>query len=615
MATGDETLNIIIKLKDEMTTELNRAKSSLEDLEPAFKKMAAVGTAALAAVGAIAIKSFDAFADAQAQTEITNQSLQNTLDTMSSGSLEKLKEQLGVTGDAFARVANASIAAGDAAVQMGFDDETAARSFAKLFGITKDVTNANKELQLAMDLARYKNISLEEATQKLILVHSGATKELKMLGLAVNDTATAQQNLDSINKQVTGSAQTFAQSAKGGYEQMKVMMDNLSESVGGALAPAFEKLIETVTPIIKKFSDWAAKNPALLSKLILIGGAIAALVAVMGFLGMVLPAVIAGFTLLMGPVGLVIAIIAALIAIVVLIVRHWQDLKEATMAVWNSIVDFFQGVWDSITAAISSAWNAILNFFSAIWEGIKAIFKFQLDLIVGIVVAIFESMGIDIVAVFTAIGQFFIETWQTIKDTFNLAMQELALLWNNVWQAISDFLGPIWEGIKNVVSSGWNWLKDKFVAFAEPVSKAWTGLWSALTTGVTIAWETVKQTVKDSINWIIDKVNKVIEAINAVAAKGAGAIGLGGKAPQIPTIPMLANGGIVNKPTLAMIGEAGPEAVVPLSKGKGAMGGFGGGMNITINYPQFNSPGDESRMKQMLDDYFRPLLINNKMSA
>ena len=47
---------------------------------------------------------------------------------------------------------------------------------------------------------------------------------------------------------------------------------------------------------------------------------------------------------------------------------------------------------------------------------------------------------------------------------------------------------------------------------------------------------------------------------------------------NIPTIPLLANGGIVTSPTLAMIGEAGAEAVIPLSK----MGGMGG-MNIVIN--------------------------------
>jgi hypothetical protein len=55
--------------------------------------------------------------------------------------------------------------------------------------------------------------------------------------------------------------------------------------------------------------------------------------------------------------------------------------------------------------------------------------------------------------------------------------------------------------------------------------------------------------------------------------------GLGGKGFSVPNIPMLAEGGIVTGPTLAMIGEAGPEAVVPLSK----MGGMGGGVTVNVN--------------------------------
>ena len=54
---------------------------------------------------------------------------------------------------------------------------------------------------------------------------------------------------------------------------------------------------------------------------------------------------------------------------------------------------------------------------------------------------------------------------------------------------------------------------------------------------------------------------------------------IGGKGFEVPNIPMLANGGIVNSATLAVIGEKGPEAVIPLSK----MGDMGGGTNVTIN--------------------------------
>lgn len=58
--------------------------------------------------------------------------------------------------------------------------------------------------------------------------------------------------------------------------------------------------------------------------------------------------------------------------------------------------------------------------------------------------------------------------------------------------------------------------------------------------------------------------------------------GIGGKGFDMPDIPMLAAGGIVTGPTLAMIGEAGPEAVIPLDR-MGQMGGGGTTVNIHVN--------------------------------
>jgi hypothetical protein len=85
--------------------------------------------------------------------------------------------------------------------------------------------------------------------------------------------------------------------------------------------------------------------------------------------------------------------------------------------------------------------------------------------------------------------------------------------------------------------------------------------------------------------------------------------GLGGKGFDVPDIPMLANGGIVTGPTLAMIGEAGPEAVIPLDR-MGQMGG--GGTNVTINV----NGGDPNAVVQALRTYMRqngsvPIKISN----
>ena len=65
--------------------------------------------------------------------------------------------------------------------------------------------------------------------------------------------------------------------------------------------------------------------------------------------------------------------------------------------------------------------------------------------------------------------------------------------------------------------------------------------------------------------------------------------GLGGKGFDVPNIPMLANGGIVTSPTLAMIGEGnGPEAVIPLNRMNEF--GMGGGMNVTVQAGLISTP-------------------------
>jgi hypothetical protein len=87
--------------------------------------------------------------------------------------------------------------------------------------------------------------------------------------------------------------------------------------------------------------------------------------------------------------------------------------------------------------------------------------------------------------------------------------------------------------------------------------------------------------------------------------------GFGGKGFEVPNIPMLAEGGIVTSPTLALIGEgAGPEAVIPLDR----MGefGMGGGNNVTIHV----NGGDPQAVVAALRTYMRqngsvPIRVSN----
>ena len=96
-------------------------------------------------------------------------------------------------------------------------------------------------------------------------------------------------------------------------------------------------------------------------------------------------------------------------------------------------------------------------------------------------------------------------------------------------------------------------------------------------------------------NSIIDTINKqIIKRLNDLLEFKVGPITI--NPPDIPDIPKLAAGGIVNRPTLAMIGEAGPEAVVPLNRPNALPGN-----NVTINV----YGGDPNQVVEALKKYVR----------
>jgi SLT domain-containing protein len=134
------------------------------------------------------------------------------------------------------------------------------------------------------------------------------------------------------------------------------------------------------------------------------------------------------------------------------------------------------------------------------------------------------------------------------------------------------------ETFRNIVDGAFNWIKnaagnllDFFKKIPEFFVKAAKTLANVITTPYRLAFAAIAKLWNNTVGKLDFTIPDWVP-------------GIGGKrftAPKLPEgIPALAKGGIVNKPTLALIGEAGPEAVVPLT-GKNAPGGQV--INITVN--------------------------------
>jgi tape measure domain-containing protein len=323
-------------------------------------------------------------------------------------------------------------------------------------------------------------------------------------------------------------------------------MEDLQTSIGTKLLPVFTPFLQALTKLIEGFS--ALPQP-LQNVIVGIGGLLAVVTLIAAPLGF----------LISGIGSLMTALAAAKIG--------------ATIAGWAALAG------PAITA-ISAAFSGLLAFLTGtLLPGLLAFFS--------------GPVGWTVLAV-AAVVAMVIAFRQPLGDFLNW-------LWN--WgKPISDFWAGLWKGLVDVVSysmkavggvllSGsklwWSGIKTVWTAIGkgfttlvvDPISKAWTALNKLLPdamkkTGdmVSSVWTGIINSVKDvfrsMLNFIVSGINRAVSAINYLI-DGYNRIPV---VPDIPrlgilSVPAFAEGGIVDRPTLAMVGEGGErEFIIPESK-------------------------------------------------
>ena len=250
-----------------------------------------------------------------------------------------------------------------------------------------------------------------------------------------------------------------------------------------------------------------------------------------------------------------------------------SDLPGYLLAIGKDIV---RGLLNGIKGAWSGLLGNIKNFFLSIISAVKSLFGINSPS------TVFASIGSDLIlGLFNGIAAL----WSTVTGFFTNALAGLQAFFTNAWSSIlgafttfqsslaqsfpaiaAIIQGPI-DTIKTILE-GLKGMLDGIIQF---ITGVFTGNWSQ-------AWEGVKNIfgsifdslaalVKQPINAVISIINSAISGINGISVTIPDWVpGVGGKTLgfNLPTIPQLAEGGIVTGPTILEAGEAGDEAIIPL---------------------------------------------------
>jgi len=245
------------------------------------------------------------------------------------------------------------------------------------------------------------------------------------------------QGIGNVN--FAGSIQRQADTFKG---RLSTLKDNIAQafaSIGNIIITYITPLFDKLNGIIQRFQEL---SPTTKKWIVILGGIAAAVGPLLALAGTILPAILTGFTILTGPIGL---IAAGLTAIGVIIYKNWQPIKKTLIDIANYFIDLYNE-----STVFRVAVEAVVATFKTLWEIGKFVFEGLKSIIGGFIdnfVTGFKTIGKIIKAVFTgnlgAIPAIIKEAGKEGVSNFKDMTTNLGKDWNNLI-----------DGIKTVTNDG-----------------------------------------------------------------------------------------------------------------------------------------------------------------
>lgn len=280
----------------------------------------------------------------------------------------------------------------------------------------------------------------------------------------------------------------------------------------------------------------------------------------------------AALAVLTSPITWVIAAIAALIAIGVLLYQNWDTVIEFAKTAWQGLCDFISGICRAIGEFFSGLWTKLQEIFEPIGQWFGEKFQQAWDAIVNIFTPIgswFGQRWADVTSALANIGAWFTDMFQKAWTGLTNIFSKLGSWFGERWNDVTSVLANVSSWFGNMFTSAYNAVKNAFSSIGGFFSGVWSTVQSIFVNAGQMVGEAVGGAFKSAVNAVLGTIENVVNGfigmINGVLGVVRNLPGLGwvGSVSTV-SLPRLARGGIVDSPTIAMIGEAGKEAVVPL---------------------------------------------------
>lgn len=457
--------------------------------------------------------------------------------------------------------------------------------------------------------------------KRLFGVKSDSSSGIGAVASDVSSATNAMDNLSNSTSGVGSAAKKAAKEIKGlmGIDEINTISSTGSDSDSGSgdssgignigmddwdfsqqekatdgLLSKVEVFADKVRNIFKNISNFIKKHKEII--LSIIGGLVSGIIAffIAGNWGAItgaIASVIGWIELIptaLGLAGLALTTPAALIAGAVAVVTTaflylWQtsdSFRNALINGWNALVSALTPYFKAIMGALKLVGDFLVTVLKPIlfllWDAwctvVDNIVKVTMSLWTNCIAPVVKFLGECLKKIIDVLN----EIWQVWKPTIEKIGEILIVIWNNCLKPVINWLGnefiQAFRNVGNYIKPILESLKIMFGGLIDFIVGVFTGNWQKAWQGVQNIFRGIfdglTNIAKKPLNAIIDAINAMIRGLNKIKLPNW-IPGFGGMGINIPTIPKLAKGGIVDAPTIAMVGEAGKEAVMPLENNTG----------------------------------------------
>ena len=275
-----------------------------------------------------------------------------------------------------------------------------------------------------------------------------------------------------------------------------------------------------------------------------------------------------------------------------------MDFVETVLKpLWNAWENVFQSIMGLLSDFLKFAtpiFSTILDILGPVFELALTLLRGVFDMVFAAIRGIIERADKTICERVNNIREFFRNLGEWMEGTFGFKWKNVFETVKNAVKAFRDCMGPIISSVQVI-----------FMGLTNFISGVFSGNWRRAWFGVRQIFESIvsglSHIFKAPLNFMIDGINKFLSGIGKIKIPDW-VPGVGGKGFSIPRIPRLAKGGIVSASTIANIGEAGTEAVIPLQRNTQGLDMIAEKISERLSLPQNDGTGATYVIKLVLDD-------------